>query len=264
MNETVFLGGCPVIKPEGIYLDGRRVIRLGLSGVGLGDVGDLLAYRQMWEPFIAAHLDLWRDLNRRFESAPEVSWCPSGIFSNAQIQNLEYWKASWCASLALTRKMVSTLDPDGILPRWNAWQNLSSSDIVINASKILKSQQDVVLNVGGHDKDRLLAIAKQWGIDVKLPNLPTFGLQEELIARIQGAYVATKGILQIIGYGAGESLRSAADVAQATAEGLKDTVRDLPRTARWVGIAVAVTTVLVGGALVVYYVPRKTTEFARS
>jgi hypothetical protein len=32
MNETVFLGGCPVIRPEGIYLNGRRVIRLGLSG----------------------------------------------------------------------------------------------------------------------------------------------------------------------------------------------------------------------------------------
>jgi len=31
VNETVFLGGCPIIKPEGIYYDGRRVIRLGLG-----------------------------------------------------------------------------------------------------------------------------------------------------------------------------------------------------------------------------------------
>jgi hypothetical protein len=36
MNETVFLGGCPVIRPEGIYLNGHRVIRLGLQGVGVG------------------------------------------------------------------------------------------------------------------------------------------------------------------------------------------------------------------------------------
>lgn len=36
INETVFLGGCPVIKPEGIYVDGRRVIRLGMDGVGVG------------------------------------------------------------------------------------------------------------------------------------------------------------------------------------------------------------------------------------
>lgn len=32
-NETVFLGACPVIRPEGIYLNGRRVIRLGLAAV---------------------------------------------------------------------------------------------------------------------------------------------------------------------------------------------------------------------------------------
>ena len=37
-NETVFLGGYPVIQPEGIYLDGRRVIRLGLHGVGVGAI----------------------------------------------------------------------------------------------------------------------------------------------------------------------------------------------------------------------------------
>ena len=31
MNETVFLGECPVIRPEGIYYGGRRVIRLGMG-----------------------------------------------------------------------------------------------------------------------------------------------------------------------------------------------------------------------------------------
>jgi hypothetical protein len=32
INETVFLGGCPVIRPgDGIYYEGRRVIRLGLA-----------------------------------------------------------------------------------------------------------------------------------------------------------------------------------------------------------------------------------------
>jgi hypothetical protein len=257
MNEMVFLGGCPLINNEGIYLDGHRVIRFGMSGVGLGDVGDLLAFRQEWEPFIQAHLELWRDLNQRFENAAEIQWCPPGIFTNEQIKNLEYWKASWCAALALTRKMVSTTDPDGILPRWNAWQNKSSAEILTGAGPMLKWHQDVVLNVGGPDKDRLLSIAKQWEIPVQLPPLPTFGAQQEIISRIQGAYIATKGILQIIGYGYGESLATAADVAQATAQGLKDTAADLPKTARWVGIAAAMTAVLVGGALIVYYVPRK-------
>jgi|GEM_PF-4909660 len=34
-EETAFLGACPVIRPEGIYLNGHRVIRLGM---GLGKV----------------------------------------------------------------------------------------------------------------------------------------------------------------------------------------------------------------------------------
>ena len=42
MNEQLFLGGrpvglgaCPVVRPEGIYLNGVRVIRIGMEGVGL-------------------------------------------------------------------------------------------------------------------------------------------------------------------------------------------------------------------------------------
>lgn len=38
MNENVFLGECPVIRPEGIYFGGRRVIRLGMDGVGVGAI----------------------------------------------------------------------------------------------------------------------------------------------------------------------------------------------------------------------------------
>jgi len=33
LGETAFLGACPVIRPEGIYLDGQRVIRFGLGAV---------------------------------------------------------------------------------------------------------------------------------------------------------------------------------------------------------------------------------------
>jgi len=56
MNETVFLGGCPVIKPEGIYLDGRRVIRLDPTvgtALGVGDVG-----------CTGIDLDAWKAANR--------------------------------------------------------------------------------------------------------------------------------------------------------------------------------------------------------
>ena len=98
MNEMLFLGGCPIIRPEGIYLDGRKVISLGI-----GDVGDLFAYRKEWEPFIAAHLALWRDMNNRFERSEFVTKCPPGIFKNEDIKDPDPVWRSWCASLALTR-----------------------------------------------------------------------------------------------------------------------------------------------------------------
>ena len=37
-NETVFLGDCPVIRPEEIYIDGQRVIRLGMGDIGVGTI----------------------------------------------------------------------------------------------------------------------------------------------------------------------------------------------------------------------------------
>jgi hypothetical protein len=36
MDEQIFLGECPIIRPEGIYYGGRRVIRFGMEGVGVG------------------------------------------------------------------------------------------------------------------------------------------------------------------------------------------------------------------------------------
>jgi len=251
-GETLFLGDCPIIRPEGIYYDGRRVISLGI-----GDVGDLFSYRQEWEPFIAAHLALWRDMNARFENSPDVSKCPPGIFTEAQIKNPDPVWQSWCAALALTRLQTSTTDPSGILPRWNAWANKSSAQILAGAPDMLKWLQDVVVQVGGADKDKLVQIAKTWGLEIKLPDLPTFSTQQEVIARTEGAYVTTKGILQILGYGTGETIKLAGDVTQAVAEGLSDTAKALPKAIPWMGMVFVAVAVVVGGALLVYYVPRR-------
>jgi len=262
MNETVFLGGCPVIRPEGIYLDGRRVIALdptvGTSGF-LGDVGDLLAYRQMWEPFIAAHLDLWRGVNERFEGVPEAKKCPAGIFDLSQVLSLPPATRSFCQSLLTTRMYLSPTYPLGILPQWNAWKGRSSAEILAGAKSMLEWHQSVVMRVGGPYKDELVQIAKDWRLDVQLPDLPTFSVQQELIARIEGIYVSLKGVVQIVGYGVGETLVMAGDVVQAIAQGLSDTAKQLPKTTRWIGIAAVVTAVLVGGALLIYYVPRRAT-----
>jgi len=258
MNETIFLGGCPVIRPEGIYLDGRRVIRLGLHGnVGVGDVGDLLAYRQMWEPFIAAHLNLWRELNGLLENLPQAKECPAGIFDMSQVRSVSVPTREVCEALMLSRMYLSATHPLGILRQWNAWSGKSSSELSAGADAMLRWHQSVVMSVGGPYKDNLVRFYGLWKLPLQLPDLPTFSLQDEIRARIEGAYISTKGALQLIGYGVGETLKEVGGVGEAIAQGLSDTAKQLPQTTRWIGIAAAVAAVVVGGALLVYYVPRR-------
>lgn len=269
INETAFLGECPIIRPEGIYYGGRRVISLdpslssGLNGIGLGDVGDLLAYRQEWDPFIAAHIALWRNLNDLLEGLPDAKQCPAGIFTEAQIApNANH---EFCSSLALTRKRTWGKDPGGdILTQWNAWKDKSSADILAGASSMLKWHQDVVMRVGGDYAQELIALSKLWNVPLQLPDVPSFDLQQEIRARIEGAYISTKGVIQLIGYSAGELLGEVHDLVQATTQGLTETAKGIPKTIHWATIVLVGAAVLVGGALIVYYIPKKQIEPSRT
>ena len=256
MNELVFLGGRPIAQREVVRFGGRMVYGLGDFGLGVWP-GDLLAYRQEWEPFVAAHLALWRHLNDLFEGTSDAKQCPTGIFNATQTQNLSPTMQSFCASLALTRMYTSDTHPSGILTQWNAWRDKSSADVLVGAATMLKWHQDVVLRVGGSYKDDLVNVAKIWKLDITLPDVPSFSTQQDIIARIEGAYLSTKGVLQIIGYGAADTLKLAGDTAQAMAQGLSDTAKAIPKALAspltWIGIAAVVA--VVGGLLIVYYKP---------
>jgi hypothetical protein len=229
---------------------------------GIGDAAvwpsDLLAYRQQWEPFIKAHLDLWRYLNGIFESVPAAQQCPKGVFTAAAVQSLDRATQQFCASLALTRIRTSATDPGGILPQWNAWAGKSSAEILAGASSMLKWHQDVVLEVGGEYKDDLVKIAKLWNITgLELPPVPSFSAQQSVITSIEGAGLAAQGLLQIIGYGTGQVLVGAADTASAVAKGMRDTAKALPGvfSSPWTWIGMVGVVAIVGGALVVHYLP---------
>ena len=257
MNEMVFLGECPIIRPEGIYFGGRRVIRLGLQDVGVGDVGDLLAYRQEWEPYVAAHLALWRNLNELFEGIPDAKKCPPGIFTAAQIANLDPTSKAFCSSLAITRMRISDTDPGGIQTQWNAWKDRSSADIVAGASSMLEWHQEVVMRVGNDYARDLLQLSKLWNVPVTLPDIPSFSLQQQIRARIEGAYITTKGVIQLIGYSASELLGEASDLTQAVAQGLTDAAKKIPQAVSWLPWVLGGALVIVAGGALVYYVPRR-------
>ena len=242
-NEMVFLGGRPVAL-----------------GLGDGDVGDLLAYRRAWEPFVAAHLELWREIRATLEATQIArDICPPGVFDPSQIRGNPA-EASLCADLLLARIRTSPTSPEGILPQWNMWKDVSSSEMVAGAKLMLDWHQNIVMKVGGPMKDDLVRIAERWKLPIRLPDLPPFSLQQQIISRIEGAFIAVKGTLKLIGYAAGETLKLAGNTGEAVAEGLSDTAKALPKAISnpfvWIGVAAVV--VVVGGALVVYYLPRRT------
>lgn len=234
------------------------IIDLGLGDVGLGVwPGDLLAYRQEWDPFVLAHARMWRDLNTILEAAPSAKKCPTGIFDANQVaQTLDSATRAYCASLALSRMYISDTHPLGIMAQWNAWKNRSSAEIVAGAAEMLAWHQDVVMRVGGPYKNTLEQIGKLWALPISLPDLPTFTTQQAIRASIEGAYITAKGVVQIVGYQVGKTLTLATGVTEALAAGLTDSARDLPKTVSRVAIAIGVTATLVGGVLLVYYVPR--------
>lgn len=238
------------------YYGGRPVAALGL---GDGDVGDLLAYRSAWEPYVAAHLELWRKVNEALESTTIAkNVCPPGIFDPSQIKGTEV-EAAFCGHLLISRIRISSTNPGGILTQWNAWQGKSAADMAAGARTMLEWHQRTVLEIGGPMKDQIVRIAELWKIPIQLPDVPPFSLQQQIIARIEGAFIQAKGALKIIGYAAGETLKVAGSTGEALAEGLSDTARAIPKVAAspfvWIGVAAVVA--IVGGALIVYYVPRR-------
>lgn len=246
MNEIAFLGNRPVM----------------FGSLGEGDVGDLVAYRRAWEPFIAAHLNLWRHVNEVLENtqiAREV--CPQGIFEPDQIRGNPA-EQSLCADLLLTRIRTSSTSPEGILPQWNMWKDASDASVVAGAKLMLEWHQNMVMKVGGPMKADLERIATLWKIPLRLPDLPPFSLQQQIISRIEGAFIALKGTIKLIGYAAGDTLELAGSTGEAVAEGLSDTAKAIPKAVRspfvWIGVAAVVA--VVGGVLIVYYVPRRATE----
>lgn len=259
-SEQLFLGACPVVNSEGIFIDGKRVIRFGLQGVGVSDVGDLLAYRKLWQPFIFAHLALWQHLNEIFEGAAESKKCPAGIFSIDKIDpSLPAATKTFCAGLSVTRMYTSDTDPRGIKAQWNAWAGKSSADILAGADAMLKWHQDVVMRVGGAYKDDLVALSKQWGLDVVLPDVPPFAQQQDVIDSIEAAYITAKGVLQLVGYGPAAVLETAANATQAAAEGLHEAAQAareaISSPLTWIGVTAVLA--VVGGVLLVYYRPSK-------
>ncbi len=254
---------------EAIYRGGQLVRGFGLSETSLDEFGlgqfstwppQLLAYRKRWEPFIAAHLAIWRALNAAFEGSQDSANCPPPALSEISKRPLDF-----CHALNLTRMRLADDPAIGIVAQWNAFHDQPASYVVQNAATILKYYQDVVVRVGGPYKDELVEIGEQFGIAVTLPPVPDFTLQELTIAQIQGAGYVVAGVLEIVGYklvaGHKAIIKTAINANKAIAAGLQKAAQEIVAgywsTQKVIGVTAVIAVAVVGAGLLVYYVPKR-------
>lgn len=139
LNETIFLGGCPVIRPEGIYLDGRRVIRLGLNDVGVGDI-----------TCPNVDVDQWKQTHRvRLYPEQRMRWL-FAVTSTGQTAN------------ALRAMFETTIFPyNPVFLRWFSWVALNPGDSFGTSGKI-----DNVKMLAYGTKDEMIAVAAKAGLGI--------------------------------------------------------------------------------------------------
>jgi len=131
------------------------------------DTSDLLAYRKAWDPYVMGVA--------RAEKA--------------------------CAAqpgLDPTLASVHSGSADTIVYLWNQYAGSSSQDILLSAASMLKGYQDSVLHAG----QAIVGIKRDCpAIAAKIPAPPSLAEQAQIHARLDGAGIATSGVLSLLGVG---------------------------------------------------------------
>jgi hypothetical protein len=147
-------------------------------------VGDVLAYRRMWDPYVLsvarallAAGDAWE------HRSPGIN---ENILSPAAAGNPKTFDRIAAAYRQYAQDLMSS---------WNAHAGLPSQDIFLQSSAILADEQAVVDRIGSFYLPQLRRDAP----GLSLPDPPSFDLQRSVVAELEGAGIAAKGILHIVG-----------------------------------------------------------------
>jgi hypothetical protein len=146
---------------------------------GDADPSDVIAYRQMWDPYVTG-------------AARAIQACAA---------------AQTDATLKQSLLDSATL----LMMRWNVYAGLEPYEILLLAGDILTSYQTTVLKVGPDYLEEIARTCPQ----VALPTPPTSDLQAQVIGKLEGARIIAAGVLQLIGQGVGGALAVIGPVVQA-------------------------------------------------
>ena len=204
-------------------------------------IGDVLGYRNLWNDYVmntaralVACANAWdaaataKAANQALPDGPNY-----GRLSEAAQQDAASYKAIADSDRQYAQDLVNS---------WNQHAGMTEQDMLLQSSNILKDFQDTVLRTGQFYQDQV----KQDCPNIALPQPPSSDLQKSIIGQLQGAGLATQGILQLLGTGVDGSLQAAGAIATLNPSafpGAKDLAKNL---APWMP---SKTTLIIGGVL---------------
>jgi hypothetical protein len=180
------------------------------SGGSLGLFGDsvtpddVLAYRVLWDPYVGATVNALRACADLWEAA--ASGLPAGGINLAKYQNPA---ADTMTAIANAHRLYA----DGLVQEWNKHAGMSDVDLVWEAANVLQDFQATVLKCG---QLYLPEVAGDCP-GVPQPAPPDLSLQRTVIARIEGLGILARGLLKLLGIGAGGALEAVAEIPKAAA-----------------------------------------------
>lgn len=227
------------VRAEGLPAQ-RDQLGLGKAGVGFGIVtpGDVIAYRQMWDPYVTGVASAFLQCQTDWQNAAAGQ-------SNTGANLAQFASPPDATTMGLWAN-AQGLNSQSIMNAWNAHAGLSDAEIVLIAGGILRDFQHVVKSVGREYVPQLQRDCP----NIAIPAPPSYDLQAQVIAQIQGAGILANGVLEILGIGASGALDTAVSLGQWTkhqAEKVIDTA-----TSWW---AWGFGAIIVGGAAAIVYAP---------
>jgi hypothetical protein len=197
--------------------------------------GDVLAYRKMWDEFVMgtaragfACADAWDAAAAGKTPATAINTAHFAIPPDAT--TLKIW--------ADTQRD----NAQSIVDAWNAHADTPDWQILVRAGDILRDFQRTVLKVGQFYQ---LQIARECPA-LPLPAPPSFDIQQQAIARIEGLGIVAHGVLQLIGIGAGGMLDTMGAIGSTAAKVVTDVSSAIASPLPWIGLAAVAALVLLG------------------
>jgi hypothetical protein len=232
--QLVMLSGTPereISQLGGVWQErryGQRWVHDGQkwhgakTGVGAGwfTPGDVLAYRQTWDPYVMGIV--------RALYACGALWTTK----DPSIDLTHFAVPPDATTISIYASGLKT-DGDGLLAQWNKWAGIPDWVVITDAQNILLDLQNTVQSAGQYYAAEL----KKYCPGIALPTPPGFDMQAQTIGRLEGLGIVAHGLLQLMGIGASGALETAGAIGGGIVAAAKKTLDFTP----W----------LVGGAVVI-------------